>query len=282
MASQDRIHELQSSIDNLLAAVRKEADASLLAWRRRIDDPSFLASAENLAAYLALRHRDLRPLQRQLMTLGLSSLGRIESRVLPTLQAVSASLGAICGVAGAERASEDSFFAGEGLIDERAAAMFGPGSDRRPVALLCTCPSEAASDPGFMRMLADHRVEAIRINCAHDDQDAWHGMIEHARAAQRQTQWRMRIYMDLAGPKSEAVPSAFPRIGRGSRAASCLRSSDRGPSIEPKRANSALLRNARWTKPLGRFGPASTFTLMTASSAQLSSGPSPGGSWRAP
>ena len=45
------------------------------------------AAVANLAHYLALRHHDLRPLQRQMMWRGLSSLGRLESRVLPTLDA---------------------------------------------------------------------------------------------------------------------------------------------------------------------------------------------------
>jgi pyruvate kinase len=66
---------------------------------------------------------------------------------------------------------------------------------------MITCPSEAADDPGFMRMLAERSVEAIRINCAHDDADAWRRMIDHARAAEAATGHRLRIFMDLAGPK---------------------------------------------------------------------------------
>ena len=48
------------------------------------DDPAIV----NLGHYLALRHHDIRPLQRRLMALGLSSMGRLESRVLPTIDAV--------------------------------------------------------------------------------------------------------------------------------------------------------------------------------------------------
>jgi pyruvate kinase len=221
MTPQQDIQQLWHVIESLLTDVRKEAEATLADWRPRISDPAFHPSAENLAAYVALRHRDLRPLQRELMAIGLSSLGRIESRVVPTLQAVRASLAAMCGESGVERPSTDAFFAGERLIDERSAVIFGPGSERRPVALLCTCPSEAASDPAFMRALAEHRVEAIRINCAHDDPDAWARMIEHARAAERQTGWRMRVFMDLGGPKirSGAVrtPEGRRRIRRDER-----------------------------------------------------------------
>ena len=46
---------------------------------------------------LALRRYDLRPLQTALMPWGLSSLGRIEGRVMPNLDAVIATLEVICG-----------------------------------------------------------------------------------------------------------------------------------------------------------------------------------------
>ena len=50
--------------------------------------PAFRKSARNLLHYLALRHHDIRKLQASLAELGLSSLGRTESHVLASLQAV--------------------------------------------------------------------------------------------------------------------------------------------------------------------------------------------------
>jgi pyruvate kinase len=44
--------------------------------------PSHRESAENLLHYIALRSRDLRPIQMRLAKAGLSSLGRAESHVL--------------------------------------------------------------------------------------------------------------------------------------------------------------------------------------------------------
>lgn len=49
---------------------------------------NYTQSARNLLHYLALRRRDLRPLQQRLAALGLSSLGRAESHVLATVDAV--------------------------------------------------------------------------------------------------------------------------------------------------------------------------------------------------
>ena len=54
--------------------------------------PGHRESAENLLHYIALRGRDLRPLQIRLATVGLSSLGRAESHVLSAVDAVLAVL----------------------------------------------------------------------------------------------------------------------------------------------------------------------------------------------
>jgi pyruvate kinase len=49
--------------------------------------------------------------------------------------------------------------------------------------------------------LAELGVEAVRINCAHDSEDAWAGMIGNVRRAAEKTGRRMKVLMDLAGPK---------------------------------------------------------------------------------
>jgi len=59
--------------------------------------PDHQASARNLLHYLALRRHDLRGLQSQLASLGLSSLGRTEAQVLSTVDAVIAILECLGG-----------------------------------------------------------------------------------------------------------------------------------------------------------------------------------------
>jgi pyruvate kinase len=189
-----------AEIDILCERIATESKALLARWSPWRIGPSYQPSAENLAAYLVLRRYDLRPLQRDLMELGLSSLGRLESRVLETLTAVSAALGALSG-AMPPPAAQGNFFAGEERLAARARHLFGSHQRGRPVALLVTCPSTAAEDPAFMRQLVAHGVEAIRINCAHDGPDQWAQMIAHARAAGAETGRPLRIFMDLAGPK---------------------------------------------------------------------------------
>jgi pyruvate kinase len=208
---------LYQEIDALITAIRREGDMRTAAWAGRIVRAGFAESASNLAHYLALRHRDLRALQQPLMALGLSSLGRLESRVLPTLVAVKAALAALIGLTREQGPSSEAFFAGERRLVERTHELLGTSASSRPVGLLVTCPTEAANEPSFMIALAERGVEAVRINCAHDGALRWEGMIAQARVAERATGRRLKILMDLAGPKIRTgnvrLPEGQERIG---------------------------------------------------------------------
>jgi pyruvate kinase len=195
------IAHLKQRLDLLIAETRRDGEARAAGWASSIERPGFAASAENLAHYLALRQHDLRPLQRSLMALGLSSLGRLESRVMPTLEAVAATLAALCDQKPQDRPSTRRFFAGEHYLKERSLEIFGAPSTHRPTALLVTCPTEAGDDPVFMLRLAERGVEAVRINCAHDDAEQWQRMIVNVRTAEQETGRPIKILMDIAGPK---------------------------------------------------------------------------------
>jgi pyruvate kinase len=204
---QREVEDVFAEVDDLLADVNRAAEEQMSHWRAAFEGgafprATFEPSALNLAAYLALRSRDLRPLQRRLMALGLSSLGRAESRVIPTLTAVRAALAALLGRSSGPVADASAFFAGEDRLHREVETIFGNAgdpSDRN--RLLVTCPCEAADDPEFMMGLARRGVDAVRINCAHDDASAWARMVGHARAAGATTGRRMKIFMDLGGPK---------------------------------------------------------------------------------
>ena len=203
-------------LDALIASVRDEAQTQRHAWPPVQQD--FEPSATNLAAWLALRRRDLRPLQQSLMALGLSSLGRLEGRVLEALAAVRASLAAIAHEPIGSRPSRAGFFAGQERLRARAEQMFGVADPARSVAVMVTCPGEAADDADFFPNLARRGVQAIRINCAHDDRDTWGRMIERARAAGSAHGRPMRVFMDLAGPKirtGKVSSTAGRRLQRG-------------------------------------------------------------------
>jgi pyruvate kinase len=61
-----------------------------------------------------------------------------------------------------------------------------------------------------MLRLAERKVEAVRINCAHDDADAWQRMINHLHTAEQATGHRMKILMDIAGPKIRTGAARAP------------------------------------------------------------------------
>ncbi|MEV4608148.1 pyruvate kinase [Neorhizobium sp. LMR1-1-1.1] len=163
---------------------------------------------ENLCHYLCLRRHDIRPLQRRLMCYGLSSLGRLESRVLPTLDAVLSALSTMQGMTSPYALpSEAQFFAGEAELSAMTQRLLGSGRPHRRGRIMVTLPGEAATDPDFILDLARRGMDVARINCAHDGADTWEAMARHVRAAGEKIGRRITVLMDIAGPKirTEAV-----------------------------------------------------------------------------
>ncbi|MEP2117449.1 MAG: pyruvate kinase, partial [Bauldia litoralis] len=89
-----RAREALADIVALRQGVASEGRATFRRWRPRITRTGFAPSALNVAHYMAVRRRDLRLLQRRLMALGVSSLGRLEGRVLASLDSVAGALSA--------------------------------------------------------------------------------------------------------------------------------------------------------------------------------------------
>lgn len=167
-------------------------------------DPHFRESGRNLLHYLALRRRDLRPVQAQLARMGLSSLGRAESHVLCNIDAVLGLLHQLVQrpwQPGAGEAPALGFEAGVKLLREHTDALLGPPPAGRNVRVMLTMPSEAADDYSLVHELLKRGMNCARINCAHDDPAAWLRMIEHVRQAEQATHLSCRVLLDLAGPK---------------------------------------------------------------------------------
>ncbi|MFN0097305.1 MAG: pyruvate kinase [Gemmatimonadaceae bacterium] len=194
-----------------LTAIRAEmvADAARSASRLDKVHANYRESARNLVRYLALRRRDLRALQQRLAAHGLSSLGRAESHVLATVDAVLEVLHRLTGsprqTTSPETAGVD-FDTGERLLAEHTEALFGPATPGRGVRIMVTMPSEAADDYTLVHALLQRGMDCMRINCAHDDATAWTRMIEHLRRAEQVLGRSCRVVMDLAGPKLRTGP----------------------------------------------------------------------------
>jgi pyruvate kinase len=202
-----RFGQARDVLDELLQlrdVVRSEASGQVGDWRARIERRSFLLSAHNLAAYLALRRRDLRELQLAMMPLGLSSLGRCESRVLENLDANIALLSGVLEGSGEVPAfpRPRAFFRGGRLLERHANEVFGPSSRQRDVRIMATLPAAAADDYEIVHELVRLGMDVARINCSHDDADAWRRMAAHVRRAEAETGRPCRVSMDLGGPRA--------------------------------------------------------------------------------
>jgi pyruvate kinase len=212
---------LLSTLQALRQTVEGEGQATFHQWRSHIRRPEFLSSALNLAQYLALRRHDLRTLQVALMPWGLSSLGRIEARVMPNLDAVIATLSVICGIDddALKRPPIESFFEGDRLLEQHTEALFGSISSHRRVRIMVTLPTEAATDYTLVKEIIRRGANCVRINCAHDTPEIWQRMIEQLRRAEQEIGTSCKVIMDLAGPKirtgSVLAPPDKKRVFKG-------------------------------------------------------------------
>jgi pyruvate kinase len=167
-------------------------------------------SAVNLAHFLALRQTDLRRLQERLTRLGVSSLGRAEPDVLANVDRVLRVLHRLAGRAGASLPREPAPDApgGRALLDAHTEALFGAAPEGRKVRIMVTLPSEAAHDEALVAGLVDAGMDIARINCAHDGPEQWQAMALAVRRQAQRAGTRVRVHMDLGGPKLRTGPLA--------------------------------------------------------------------------
>ncbi|OBF54840.1 pyruvate kinase [Mycobacterium sp. 852002-50816_SCH5313054-b] len=203
---------LLDTVDGLLTRL---ADAEL-AWAEWISAvaPENRPSARNLVHYWAIRQFDLRELQTGLAMFGLSSLGRSESHVQATLSAVRSAIAAIVdgrwqppapAAVPIERGAE--------TLRRHTVELLGPEPPHRGTRIMVTLPSEAATEAGLVRGLVDRGMNIARINCAHDDPQAWRAMAHHVRDAAAGAGETCLVAMDLAGPKLRTGPlEPGPRV----------------------------------------------------------------------
>jgi pyruvate kinase len=157
-------------------------------------------SAQNLLHYLALRKRDLRPLQDQLAALGLSSLGRAESQALANVQAVLDLVRQLASKMG-NGTHANGFADGRALLDAHTRDLLGPDPVGRTVRIMVTMPGEAGERYELVRDLVAAGMDCMRINTAHDHADVWERMIANVERARVELRRPCRVLVDLAGPK---------------------------------------------------------------------------------
>lgn len=199
-------------LDELIERLEKAEDA-WSDWLTAVS-PEHRASATNMVHYWSLRQSDLRDLQRRLAGLGLSSLGRSEPHVEGTLRLVHAAVAAMRhGTWHPPGVTAVDANVGDELLREHAVDLFGPAPAERETRIMVTLPSSAATDPDLVRDLIARGMNVARINCAHDDAEAWTAMAGHVRRAAESTGRKCLVAMDLAGPKLRTGPiQPGPRV----------------------------------------------------------------------
>src|SRR5512145_285622 len=170
-----------------------------------LHDVDSRCSRDNLLAYLALRDHDLQDLQLELAEIGLSSLGRLESNVLTSLQRVMEHVGG--RFPPTSLALPDSAKA-QTLLAQRSRALLGRPRAGRGTRIMVTLDAGVMRQSHLLEQLLLAGMDIARINCAHDSSADWAQIIDAIRQAEnRLTQRgqgvgrRCRILMDLAGPK---------------------------------------------------------------------------------
>jgi len=165
--------------------------------------PRYRASARNLLHYLSVRQRDIRFLQQDLQSLGLSTLGVMEPHVLASLNAVIGCLEALAHTNESDAPEPPvDFTTGPLQLREHARRLLGPMPPSRSTRIMVTMPSEAADDPRLLLNLLRGGMDVMRINCAHDGPAEWRRMVANLRQAERAVGRSCRVQADLAGPKS--------------------------------------------------------------------------------
>lgn len=197
-----------------LSALKEGATALETCYQEHIDQAqeNHRQSARNLLHYLSLRQNDIRAIQNDLSLLGLSRLGQAESHVMGSLNAVLTTLHALAGHPVLRPQARQQMRTGKALLIDHNRELLGDPSPERIPHIMVTLPSEAATDPQLVETLLTEGMDVARINCAHDDADAWLAMIRNIRQAQGKTGRTCKIHADLAGPKLRT--GAIEAIGR--------------------------------------------------------------------
>jgi pyruvate kinase len=261
-------------LDALEADVRGVRDAMLAAETARAAQiatthPAHRRSAANLVHYLELRRSDVRDLQARLAAAGLSSLGRSEAHVLATVEEVLSVVARLNGHEPPPRSAGVAMSEGADLLAGNAKALLGASSPTRATRIMVTLPTEAFERPDVVSAMAANGMDIARVNCAHDDAEMWEQMISHVRGTRRTDDHRVRIAMDLGGPKLRTGPlQPGPRVvrisprrddlGVVSAPAIVWLTSDERPSNAPTGATVVPVDDASW---LGRRRPGDRLDL---------------------
>lgn len=163
---------------------------------------TYQKSAVNLIHYLAFRSFNIDYLQRELDLLSLPTLTAIETHVMRSLIGLENILNQLLGDdLDNKTKGYISLKKSEKIMRKHNKLLFGYKSKKRNTRIMVTLPSTAATDKGLVDKLVSLGMNCARINCAHDDPEVWGLMINNIKKASRKHKRKVKIAMDLGGPK---------------------------------------------------------------------------------
>jgi pyruvate kinase len=205
------IESLRTSLNAIYTDVIKNAESAQIKFPLKAKACEKVCSRDNLLSYVALREHDLSDLQLKLAEQGLSSLGRLESQVLVSIENVIMNLG--LSPHGTPCLCKPTFTDARLTLAKRSQLLLGRTREGRETRIMVTLDSSNIHQPELLELLLRNGMDIARINCAHDTRKEWKMLIEAIRhAEERLIQRRQgigrrcRIVMDLAGPKIRTGP----------------------------------------------------------------------------
>lgn len=166
--------------------------------------PNFRYSATNLIRYLKLRTFDLRKIQVQLSTIGLSSISHSERHVLSNIENILHFLHLSQGskFSGCFELGDHpvNFLESQKVLKRNSKRLFNFNKTFQNTSIMVTLPSKAIGYE-FVRDLVQAGMNVARINCSHDDKEVWTKMVENVKRATVDCKLPCSLYFDLAGPK---------------------------------------------------------------------------------
>ncbi|MBS4061628.1 MAG: hypothetical protein KG029_14605 [Bacteroidetes bacterium] len=200
MKTKNKLEIIQAQIEKIISKAEKletEYADSLSAVH-----PEYRESALNLMHYLAFRSFDISELQQSLRYLGLPDLANIEGHVMRSLLTIQPIIHMLLGDTDTVTQKNCiSIKRSEKLLRRNTKRLFGNKSNKRRTRIMVTLPSEAAENYQLVNQLMQNGMNSARINCAHDGELAWAGMIENVKRSSKNIKRKCKIMMDLGGPK---------------------------------------------------------------------------------
>ena len=165
--------------------------------------PDYRLSAKNLIRYLILRSHDLRKYHNSLSELGLSSMRAAEGYVYGDLYNVIRNLNLIKGTPLEMTTDLEiiGYAQSRKLLRNNSRRLFDKTKKDPFTEIMVTLPDEAAENDEWVRKMAGAGMQIARINLGKGDPEQWKNMVKMVRLVSEETGNKIKIYMDLPGPK---------------------------------------------------------------------------------